>query len=104
VISTPLGELLIGIHYVDYAAQKRTPKLSASFYRVVIAANGVASQEHLFRAAVQRSMFCSSSLTASAAAVIQCKSGRAFLASWCWPLAGRQVTESGWSILSELHR
>jgi hypothetical protein len=37
VISTPLGELLIGIHYVDYAAQK----LSASFYRAVIAANGV---------------------------------------------------------------
>jgi beta-glucosidase len=31
-----------GIHYVDFATQKRTPKLSASFYREVIARNGVA--------------------------------------------------------------
>jgi len=31
-----------GIHYVDYKTQKRTPKLSASFYREVIARNGVA--------------------------------------------------------------
>lgn len=30
-----------GIHYVDYKTQKRTPKLSASFYREVIARNGV---------------------------------------------------------------
>jgi len=30
-----------GIHYVDYATQKRTPKLSADFYRHVIAANAV---------------------------------------------------------------
>jgi beta-glucosidase len=33
--------LLIGVHYVDYATQKRTPKLSALFYRAVIAGNGV---------------------------------------------------------------
>jgi beta-glucosidase len=30
-----------GIHYVDYATQKRTPKLSADFYREVIARNTV---------------------------------------------------------------
>jgi len=30
-----------GLHYVDYATQKRTPKLSASFYREVIARNAV---------------------------------------------------------------
>ena len=31
-----------GLHYVDYTSQKRTPKLSASFYREVIARNAVA--------------------------------------------------------------
>ncbi|HJQ26099.1 MAG TPA: GH1 family beta-glucosidase [Blastocatellia bacterium] len=31
-----------GIHYVDYKTQKRTPKLSADFYREVIARNSVA--------------------------------------------------------------
>ncbi|MEO5904202.1 MAG: GH1 family beta-glucosidase [Gemmatimonadaceae bacterium] len=31
-----------GLHYVDYESQKRTPKLSASFYREVIARNAVA--------------------------------------------------------------
>ena len=31
-----------GIHYVDYATQKRTPKLSAHFYKAVIAGNEVA--------------------------------------------------------------
>lgn len=31
-----------GLHYVDYATQKRTPKLSARFYRDVIARNAVA--------------------------------------------------------------
>jgi len=30
-----------GLHYVDYATQKRTPKLSASFYKEVIARNAV---------------------------------------------------------------
>ncbi|HEX7317307.1 MAG TPA: GH1 family beta-glucosidase [Pyrinomonadaceae bacterium] len=30
-----------GVHYVDYATQKRTPKLSADFYREVIARNAV---------------------------------------------------------------
>jgi beta-glucosidase len=30
-----------GIHYVDYSTQKRTPKLSAHFYREVISRNGV---------------------------------------------------------------
>ena len=30
-----------GIHYVDYATQKRTPKLSADFYREVIAHNAI---------------------------------------------------------------
>jgi beta-glucosidase len=30
-----------GIHYVDFATQKRTPKLSAGFYREVIAGNAV---------------------------------------------------------------
>jgi beta-glucosidase len=30
-----------GIHYVDYATQKRTPKLSAAFYKQVIAKNQV---------------------------------------------------------------
>ncbi len=30
-----------GLHYVDYATQKRTPKLSAAFYREVIAKNAV---------------------------------------------------------------
>ena len=30
-----------GIHYVDFATQKRTPKLSADFYREVIARNAV---------------------------------------------------------------
>jgi beta-glucosidase len=30
-----------GIHYVDYATQRRTPKLSAAFYREVIARNRV---------------------------------------------------------------
>ncbi|HAF23847.1 MAG TPA: hypothetical protein DCK93_13250 [Blastocatellia bacterium] len=32
----------LSIHYADYKTQKRTPKLSASFYREVIARNGVA--------------------------------------------------------------
>ncbi len=31
-----------GLHYVDYQTQKRTPKLSADFYREVIAKNAVA--------------------------------------------------------------
>ena len=31
-----------GLHYVDYKTQKRTPKLSANFYREVIARNGLA--------------------------------------------------------------
>ena len=31
-----------GLHYVDYASQKRTPKLSAAFYREVISRNSVA--------------------------------------------------------------
>ena len=31
-----------GLHYVDYESQTRTPKLSASFYREVIARNAVA--------------------------------------------------------------
>ncbi len=31
-----------GIHYVDFATQKRTPKLSAHFYRQVIARNALA--------------------------------------------------------------
>jgi beta-glucosidase len=30
-----------GLHYVDYATQQRTPKLSAAFYREVIARNVV---------------------------------------------------------------
>lgn len=30
-----------GIHYVDYTTQKRTPKLSADFYREVIARNAI---------------------------------------------------------------
>jgi beta-glucosidase len=30
-----------GLHYVDYATQSRTPKLSAAFYREVIAGNAV---------------------------------------------------------------
>ena len=30
-----------GLHYVDYATQKRTPKLSAQFYKAVIAQNAV---------------------------------------------------------------
>ena len=32
-----------GLHYVDYATQKRTPKLSvsAAFYREVIARNAI---------------------------------------------------------------
>jgi beta-glucosidase len=30
-----------GLHYVDYATQQRTPKLSAAFYREVIAENAV---------------------------------------------------------------
>ena len=30
-----------GLHYVDYATQRRTPKLSAEFYREVIARNAV---------------------------------------------------------------
>jgi beta-glucosidase len=32
----------LGLHYVDYAKQRRTPKLSAAFYREVVAQNGVA--------------------------------------------------------------
>jgi len=31
-----------GIHYVDFATQRRTPKLSARFYREVVARNGLA--------------------------------------------------------------
>jgi beta-glucosidase len=31
-----------GLHYVDYNTQKRTPKLSAAFYKEVIARNGLA--------------------------------------------------------------
>lgn len=31
-----------GVHYVDFETQKRTPKLSAEFYREVIARNGLA--------------------------------------------------------------
>jgi beta-glucosidase len=34
-------QMRFGIHYVDFATQKRTPKLSAEFYRDVIARNGV---------------------------------------------------------------
>jgi beta-glucosidase len=30
-----------GLHYVDYKTLKRTPKLSASFYRKVIARNAL---------------------------------------------------------------
>jgi beta-glucosidase len=30
-----------GLHYVDYTTQKRTPKLSAAFYREVISKNSV---------------------------------------------------------------
>jgi beta-glucosidase len=30
-----------GLHYVDYTTQRRMPKLSAAFYREVIAANRV---------------------------------------------------------------
>ena len=30
-----------GLHYVDYASQKRTPKLSAHFYNEVIKQNAV---------------------------------------------------------------
>jgi beta-glucosidase len=30
-----------GIHYVDFAMQKRTPKLSAEYYKAAIAANAV---------------------------------------------------------------
>jgi beta-glucosidase len=33
--------LRFGLYYVDYATQKRTPKLSASYYRETIAANAV---------------------------------------------------------------
>ena len=33
--------LRFGLYYVDYKAQKRYPKLSASFYREVIARNAV---------------------------------------------------------------
>lgn len=35
-------EKRFGIHYVDFATQKRTPKLSAEFYREVIARNALA--------------------------------------------------------------
>lgn len=35
-------QMRFGIHYVDFATQKRTPKLSAEFYREVIAHNSVA--------------------------------------------------------------
>lgn len=35
-------EKRFGIHYVDFTTQKRTPKLSADFYREVIARNGLA--------------------------------------------------------------
>jgi len=31
-----------GLHYVDYKTQKRTPKLSAAFYKEVIARNALA--------------------------------------------------------------
>ncbi len=31
-----------GIHYVDFKTQKRTPKLSAHFYKEVIARNALA--------------------------------------------------------------
>src|SRR6478672_3728017 len=48
----------------------------------------------------QRPMFRSSSLTASAEAVIPYRFGPAFLASECWRLADHQATGSGWSILS----
>ena len=34
-------EKRFGIHYVDFTTQKRTPKLSAEFYREVIARNAV---------------------------------------------------------------
>ncbi|WP_263382335.1 GH1 family beta-glucosidase [Granulicella arctica] len=35
-------EKRFGIHYVDFKTQKRTPKLSAEFYKAVIARNGLA--------------------------------------------------------------
>jgi beta-glucosidase len=31
-----------GLHYVDFKTQRRTPKLSAHFYKEVIARNGLA--------------------------------------------------------------
>ena len=32
----------LGLNYIDVATQKRTPKMSAHFYREVIARNGLA--------------------------------------------------------------
>jgi beta-glucosidase len=37
-----VDENRFGLHYVDYATQRRTPKLSAAFYREVIVRNAVA--------------------------------------------------------------
>lgn len=34
-------EKRFGIHYVDFKTQKRTPKLSAAFYKEVIARNAL---------------------------------------------------------------
>jgi beta-glucosidase len=31
----------LGLHYVDYETRKRTPKLSASFYRKIIERNAL---------------------------------------------------------------
>ena len=34
-------EKRFGLYHVDYATQKRTPKLSAAFYRDVVARNAI---------------------------------------------------------------
>jgi len=34
-------EKRFGLYYVDFTTQRRTPKLSASFYREIIARNAV---------------------------------------------------------------
>jgi hypothetical protein len=41
VIGTSLSELLVGIDFLDYASQKRRPKLRALFSRTVIAGERV---------------------------------------------------------------
>ena len=54
-----------GIHYVDFATQKRTPKLSAAWYKEVIKRNAVVSNQKLRTPQVNSTRPAAKALSAS---------------------------------------